>query len=175
MRPIIACLAAPAILARRVVLAALVALPACAAPTGPIPPAIATTAPVASLPAAPPAAEPIVIHNNRGGNVVQMIARRQELEASGRPVRITGLCNSACTMLVTLPNACLDPNASVGFHAPRLPGTEIIPPIVDQLMAMHYRGGILRRWNAEWRHSLKIQSISAREYVALDPQTRLCR
>ena len=34
--------------------------------------------------------------------------------------------------------------------------------------------GILERWNAEWRHSLKIQKISAQEYVRLDPQTRLC-
>lgn len=155
---------------RRAALLALIALPACAAP-----PSAVTVATASHSRTAEPAGEPIVIHDNRGGNVVQMIARRNELEASGRPIRITGRCNSACTMLITLPNACLDPNASVGFHAPRLPGTEIIPPIVDQLMAMHYRGGILERWNAEWRHSLKIQRISAREYVRLDPQTRLCR
>lgn len=154
---------------RRAAFLALIALPACAAP----PPA-ATIATASQPRQAAATAEPIVIHNNRGGNVVQMIARRNELEASGRPVRISGLCNSACTMLITLPNACLAPDASVGFHAPRLPGTQIIPPIVDQLMAMHYRNGILDRWNSEWRHSLKIQSISAREYVRLDPQTRLC-
>lgn len=155
---------------QRAAVLALIALPACAA----APPA-ATVATASQPRQVAATAEPIVIHNNRGGNVVQMIARRNELEASGRPVRITGLCNSACTMLITLPNACLAPDASVGFHAPRLPGTKIIPPIVDQLMAMHYRNGILERWNAEWRHSLKIQSISAREYVRLDPQTRLCR
>lgn len=151
-------------LARRAALLALIALPACAAPPSG---GIATT-PVAAGP------EPIVIHDNRGGNVLQMIQRRNELEASGRPVRISGVCNSACTMLITLPNACLAPDASVGFHAPRLPGTKVIPPIVDQLMALHYRNGILERWNAEWRHSLKIRKISAREYVRLDPQTRLC-
>lgn len=154
---------------RRAAILALIALPACAASPS------ATVATASQPQQVAATAEPIVIHDNRGGNVVQMIARRNELEASGRPVRISGRCNSACTMLITLPNACLDPDASVGFHAPRLPGTEIIPPIVDQLMAMHYRGGILERWNAEWRHSLKIQSISAREYVRLDPQTRLCR
>lgn len=154
---------------RRAGLLALIALPACAAP-----PATVTVATASQPRQAAPAGKPVVIHNNRGGNVVQMIVRRNELEASGRPVRISGLCNSACTMLITLPNACLAPDASVGFHAPRLPGTEIIPPIVDQLMAMHYRNGILERWNSEWRHSLKIQSISAREYVRLDPQTRLC-
>ena len=151
-------------LVRRAALLVLIALPACAAPL---------TRGIAATPAAA-GPEPIVIHDNRGGNVLQMIQRRTELEASGRPVRISGRCNSACTMLITLPNACLVRDASVGFHAPRLPGTDIIPPIVDQLMALHYRNGILERWNAEWRHSLKIQKISAQEYVRLDPQTRLC-
>lgn len=164
---IMSCLAP---LVRRSALLALIALPACAAA-----PSASPKAALAPMPApAATTAEPIVIHDNRGGNVVQMIARRNELEASGRPVRISGICNSACTMLVTLPNACLTPDASVGFHAPRLPGTTIIPPLVDQLMAMHYRGGIRARWDAEWRHSLKIQSIGARDYVRLDPQTRLC-
>lgn len=132
--------------------------------------------PAAPAPAAAPAAPqgPIVIRDNRGGNVVQMMAYRQQLAASGRPVEIRGLCNSACTMLVTLPNACLAPDATVGFHAPRLPNTQVIPPIVDQLMATTYRNGIRARWFNEWRHSLSIQSITAREYVALDPMTRLC-
>lgn len=140
------------------------ALPGCAA-------AVADPVPVASSAAA---GAPIVIHDNRGGNVLRMMARRAELERSGREVRITGVCRSACTMLVTLPNACLHPEASVGFHAPRLPGTTIIPPMVDQMMAAHYRNGIRERWFAEWRYSLDIHSISAREYVRLDPQTRLC-
>lgn len=118
---------------------------------------------------------PIVIANDRGGNVVQMMQRRQKLESSGRPVEIRGYCRSACTMLITMRNACLGPGATVGFHAPRLPGTQIVPPLVDQLMAQYYRNGILRKWNSEWKHSLKMHKISAKQYVALDPQTRLCR
>ena len=118
--------------------------------------------------------DPIVINNDKGGNVLAAINRRNRLEASGRPVEIRGYCRSACTMFITLPNACLAPDASVGFHAPRIPNTQVIPPIVDQLMGSHYRNGILRKWNAEWRHSLKMTRISARDYVALDPQTRLC-
>ncbi|MDQ7262555.1 hypothetical protein NM680_12190 [Paracoccus sp. PS-1] len=119
--------------------------------------------------------EPIVIMNNRGGNVVEAIRYRNRLAASGRPVEVRGYCRSACTIYITLPNACLGPNATVGFHAPRLPGTRIIPPIVDELMAQYYRNGILQMWNARWKHSLQMQKISAREYVRLDPQTRLCR
>ncbi|MDT1060267.1 hypothetical protein RM190_00270 [Paracoccus sp. CPCC 101403] len=119
--------------------------------------------------------KPIVILNDKGGNVVKTMNHREKLAASGRPVEIRGYCRSACTMYITMPNACLGPKATVGFHAPRIPGTKIIPPVVDQLMARYYRNGILRKWNAEWKHSLKMHKISAREYVRLDPQTRLCR
>lgn len=119
--------------------------------------------------------KPIVISNNRGGNVVQMMMRRSQLEASGRPVEVRGYCRSACTMLITMRNACLGPNATVGFHAPRIEGTTIIPPLVDEIMASTYRNGIRRAWQTKWRHSLKMVKISAREYVRLDPQTRLCR
>lgn len=143
--------------------------------TGPVVTGPVTARPAPAGPVAQPAAQgPIVVLNNRGGNVVQMMAYRSQLAASGRPVQIRGVCNSACTMLTTLPNACLAPDASIGFHAPRIPGTQVIPPIVDQLMATTYRNGIRARWYNEWRHSLTIQSISAREYVRLDPLTRLC-
>lgn len=139
--------------------------------------------PAQPLPAGPAATQPtpvtgaqgpIVIRDNRGGNVVQMMAYRSQLAASGRQVQIRGVCNSACTMLTTLPNACLGPGAMIGFHAPRIPNTQVIPPIVDQLMATTYRNGIRARWFNEWRHSLTIKSITAQEYVALDSMTRLC-
>jgi len=117
----------------------------------------------------------IIITNDKGGNVVRTMQHRERLVASGRPVEIRGYCRSACTMYITMPNACLGPNATVGFHAPRIPNTKIIPPIVDQLMARYYRNGILQKWNSEWKHSLKMHKISARQYVALDPQTKLCR
>lgn len=143
-------------------------------------PLIATLAACTVVTVPPPtrtqdAAAPIVITNDRGGNVLHMLARRSELAATGRPVEIRGACDSACTMLITLPNACLASDATVGFHAPRLPDSTVIPPLVDEIMAAQYRNGIRARWMAEWRHSLKIHRISAREYVALDPDTRLCR
>lgn len=121
-----------------------------------------------------PSSEPIVIRNNRGGNVLSAIQYRNELARSGRPVEIRGYCGSACTLYITLPNACLGPGATVGFHAPRIPGTTIIPQGVDQIMGSFYRAGIKQRWDAEWKHSLQIQKITAREYARLDPQTRLC-
>lgn len=116
----------------------------------------------------------IDVWNHRGGNVVEMLRTREELGRSGREVRIRGYCRSACTMLITLPNACLGPGARVGFHAPRLPGTRIIPPYVDEIMGSTYRNGIRDRWFAGWNRSIDMQVITARQYVQLDPQTRIC-
>ncbi|MFN4061528.1 MAG: hypothetical protein ACK4IA_12355 [Paracoccus hibiscisoli] len=116
----------------------------------------------------------IDVWNHRGGNVLQMVQTRQELESSGRTVRIRGYCRSACTILTTMPNACLGPHARIGFHAPRIPNTQIIPPYVDQIMGNYYRGGVRERWFGGWNRSMEMQVISARDYVRLDPQARIC-
>ncbi|WP_120442533.1 hypothetical protein [Paracoccus yeei] len=142
-------------------------------------PLVAAALVAALLPGPAPAqprgkAEPIIILNNKGGNVLEAVQYRNRLAASARPVQVRGYCRSACTIYTTLPNACLGPNATIGFHAPRIPGTTIIPPLVDEIMGRFYRGGILRKWNSEWKHSLKMHKISARDYVRLDPQTKLC-
>ncbi|QBX35714.1 hypothetical protein E4191_14190 [Paracoccus liaowanqingii] len=132
---------------------------------------------LACLTTAPPAQAQqsfIDITNNRGGNVLQMVQRRSELERSGKTVRIRGYCRSACTILTTLPNACLGPRARIGFHAPRIPNTQIIPPYVDQIMGNFYRNGIRDRWFGGWNRSIEMQVITAREYVRLDPQARIC-
>lgn len=116
----------------------------------------------------------IDISNNRGGNVLDMVRYREQLARSGKTVRIRGYCRSACTILITLPNACLGPRASIGFHAPRLPGTTIIPPYVDEIMGNYYRNGIRARWFGGWNRSINMNVISAQDYVRLDPQTKIC-
>lgn len=116
----------------------------------------------------------IDITNNPGGNVMQMVQRRAELERSGKRVRIRGYCRSACTILITMPNACLGPRARIGFHAPRLPGTNIVPPMVDEIMGSFYRNGIRERWFGGWNRSADMNVITAEDYVRLDPQTRIC-
>lgn len=114
------------------------------------------------------------IWNDSGGNVLQMVQRRNALAQSGKEVRIRGYCRSACTMLITMPNACLGPQAQIGFHAPRIPNTTIIPPIVDQIMGETYRNGIRARWYGGWNRSIDMHVISAADYVRLDPQSRIC-
>ncbi|MCF3973811.1 hypothetical protein [Paracoccus salsus] len=130
--------------------------------------------PAVSLAEGKRTANTIDVWNDSGGNVLQMVSRRNQLARSGKEVRIRGYCRSACTMLITMPNACLGPKARIGFHAPRIPNTTIIPPFVDQIMGNTYRGGIRERWFAGWNRSLTMQVISAREYVRLDPQSRIC-
>lgn len=121
-----------------------------------------------------PRGAPIDIWNHSGGNVLQTVRQREELGRSGREVRIRGYCRSACTMLISLPNACLGPRARIGFHAPRLPGTTVIPPYVDQIMGQYYRGGIRERWFGGWNRSHQMNVITARDFVRLDPQARIC-
>lgn len=116
----------------------------------------------------------IDVWNNRGGNVLRMVQTRQDLAGSGKTVRIRGYCRSACTILTTMPNACIGPQARIGFHAPRIQGTQIIPPYVDQIMGNFYRGGIRDRWFGGWNRASEMQVISARDYVRLDPQARIC-
>lgn len=131
-----------------------------------------------SLSASPLAAQQggrfIDVTDNRGGNVLEMISYRNELERSGKIVRIRGYCRSACTILTTLPNACLGPGARIGFHAPRIPNTQIIPPLVDEIMGQFYRGKIRERWFGGWNRSMKMQVITAQDYVRMDPQARIC-
>ncbi|MFC0199535.1 hypothetical protein [Paracoccus rhizosphaerae] len=138
---------------------------------------------IAALAAATPAlsqegirrAGPFIdVWNNRGGNVLQMVQTRADLARSGRQVRIRGYCRSACTILTTMPNACLGPHARIGFHAPRIPNTQIIPPYVDQIMGNFYRAGIRDRWFGGWNRSMEMQIVSARDYVRMDPQARIC-
>ena len=116
----------------------------------------------------------IDVDNHRGGNVLRMVQVRERLARSGKTVRIRGYCRSACTILTTLPNACLGPHARIGFHAPRIPNTQIIPPLVDEIMGNFYRGGIRERWFGGWNRSMTMQVITARQYVRLDPQARIC-
>lgn len=117
----------------------------------------------------------IDVNNHRGGNVIQTVQLRERLARSGKIVRIRGYCRSACTILTTIPNACLFPDSRIGFHAPRLPNTRIIPPLVDEIMGSFYRNGIRDRWFGGWNRSMEMTVLTAREYVRLDPQTRICK
>ncbi|MCW5680746.1 MAG: hypothetical protein KF794_10745 [Xanthobacteraceae bacterium] len=52
-----------------------------------------------------------------GGKFVRFDPVVQEYNRTGAPFRIVGLCQSACTLFLSIRNVCVEPNASFGFHS----------------------------------------------------------
>ena len=61
---------------------------------------------------------PVVITADPGGTLIDYMARRKQYLDDGRRIEIRGVCESACTVLIGLPDVCVTRNASLGFHAP---------------------------------------------------------
>lgn len=126
--------------------------------------------------ASPALADTAVIRNDGGGNVsdyIDMRARLARLDA----VRIEGKCFSACTIFTTLPNACVDRTAQIGFHG-TLPRVPFIQRALDMRLGRYYRGEVKRLYEREWRHlrgARHIHVISGAQLAKLDPLIRLCR
>lgn len=117
-------------------------------------------------------ADPVVIKNNYGGQIISFEAERARLAEWGGPVEIRGGCASACVIFTTLPNACLGPNAKIGFHRPNVN----FGPIGVEQLGKYLRGGIREKWYERWQFvpNSEMHYISAERYVRLDPQARIC-
>jgi hypothetical protein len=77
-----------------------------------------------TLAALPARAETIDVYDNHGGSVAAYNARWAQHGRAGANVRITGPCQSACTVLLRhIPRSriCVMPDASFGFHQAKLP------------------------------------------------------
>jgi hypothetical protein len=117
-------------------------------------------------------AQPVkVVMNDRGGLLGQRAEEIRGLVQTGQRVELRGQCLSACTLYLKLPNACVAPNATFGFHGPSWYGR---PLPTDQfeafsnLMARHYREP-LRSWfmnTARYRTSSYYQ-LSGRQLIAM--------
>jgi len=60
-----------------------------------------------------------------GGQTRKFAVDVARYRQSGELFRITGHCQSACTMFLSLPNACVEPSARLLFHAGKTPeGTQ---------------------------------------------------
>jgi len=64
-------------------------------------------------------ANAVIITADRGGSEQTYIARADALRRSGTPVVIAGQCDSACSILASLPSACVAHGARIGLHQPR--------------------------------------------------------
>ncbi len=123
-------------------------------------------------------AETVIIRNDGGGDIPTYRDRRARLAASGDDIRIEAKCLSACTIFTTLPNACVMPNAQIGFHgATPDSGIPSIDRMMDMRMGEFYRGEVRKRFESKWRFlggGDQFQVISGRRLAELDPEIHLC-
>jgi hypothetical protein len=123
-------------------------------------------------------AETVIIRNDGGGNITEYRERRARLAKVNGEVRIEAKCLSACTIYTTLPNACVMPNAKIGFHGttPKS-GIPSVDYMLDMRMGEYYRGDVRKRFESKWRFlggSDQFHVISGTRLTELDPKIRLC-
>jgi hypothetical protein len=76
-----------------------------------------TTAAIIATPAIRPAFSADTTAWSKGGSTQKFAADRARLNAKGELVRITGHCQSACTMFLAARKVCVEPSANLLFHA----------------------------------------------------------
>jgi len=64
----------------------------------------------------PDEVKPIIILDDRGGRVRDYLKAAQTYTDQKREVRIIGLCRSACSLALSVPEVCVGPMATVMFH-----------------------------------------------------------
>ena len=93
----------------------------------------------------------LIIHDDRGGGVVERAQAIERYRQSGIRVEIRGnFCMSACTMYLGLENTCVRPETVFGFHGPSssVYGVALSPASFERwsrVMAAHYPEP-LRAW-----------------------------
>ena len=60
--------------------------------------------------------KPVIILDDRGGRVSDYEEAAKKYISEGREVRIIGLCWSACSLALSVPNVCVGSMATVMFH-----------------------------------------------------------
>lgn len=112
----------------------------------------------------------VVVANVGGGNVQHFLNERARLDRLGAPVELRGFCNSACTVLYSLPTACLARGATLGFHS--VAGAA--SPFYERRIRAHYRAGIAEGYWNEWRKSEALTVLTREQVTRLDPATKIC-
>jgi hypothetical protein len=103
-----------------------------------------------------------------GGPMAQFDAVIAQYNASGEPFRIEGSCQSSCTMFLAIRNVCVDPNATLLFHAALSARERDHAPYPERnaRMASHYNAG-LRRFVAanHYMDSFAFHAVSGRDII----------
>lgn len=108
--------------------------------------------------AAPGASGPVRIGHDRGGKIIDYALRTAELSRSGRQVRFSGACDSACTLHLSMPREqlCITRGASFGFHLP-YGGTSRSNETARRYLWRSYPGWV-KNWinhHGDLNHSIK--------------------
>lgn len=122
---------------------------------------------LAALLSLPVAADPLVIRNDRGGEVVERLAQIMLLQSTGQSVEIRGQCMSSCTMLLVLERVCVAPDARLGFHGPSSYGRALDAVSFNEwsrVIASHYPPAVAKWYMSEARFRIRrLSFLSGRE------------
>ncbi len=115
---------------------------------------------------------PLVVRNDRGGLLRERLREIGQLRESGRPVAIKGgVCFSTCTMFLGLPQTCVSPNTTFGFHGPSSYGRPLDPVTFErasQAIARYYPPALQRWYLDKGRYKIRsLYRISGDQIVAM--------
>ena len=103
-----------------------------------------------------------------GGGPIGVGAIVAKYNASGERFRIEGRCQSSCTMLLAIRNVCVDPGATLLFHAALFPNEagQKPPPARQARMLASYnarlRGYLVKNHYVD---SFEFHAISGRDII----------
>ena len=103
-----------------------------------------------------------------GGMMAKFDAIIAQYNASGEPFRIEGHCQSSCTMFLAIKNVCVDPNATLLFHAAlSAHERDHAPyPARNAHMASHYNASLRRFVLANhYMDSFTFHAVSWRDII----------
>jgi hypothetical protein len=103
----------------------------------------------------------VIVAGDKGGNVVSYAMKMLQLRQNRTQVRVTGSCDSACTLLLALPRnqICVTRSASFNFHLPS--GSSAQGNKRAAVFLLRNYPGWVRRWIAS-RGGLSNRLISMR-------------
>lgn len=124
-------------------------------------------APASTIPTVNFDAPQIVIFNDEGGDPYDYARFWIKLEKIDKEVQL-GECNSACTMLLSLPRACMMAGRRFGFHKPS-------GPVSVNFIARYMPGALRAEYLRDWSKSEKMIRRTAEQLKVLEPSLRICK
>lgn len=115
---------------------------------------------------------PRIVRNDRGGVLRTRLAEIRLLRETGRPVRIEGnICYSTCTLYLGLPQTCVSPNTTFGFHGPSSWGRALDTETFNRasrIIADHYPAPLRKWYMDEARYKLRtIVRVDAKQIIQM--------